>query len=129
MIINYSSNGTYSEDDNGGYTWRRNTQDGHGGRAAEHRAEMKEIAKEVFKEERAQMMEEIKEMILQAQYQAYEQALKDVMHVLEYDIQSVTRIGIDGCREVFEGEKAQKYISDQIMKRITKELKSKTFRP
>lgn len=105
------------------------TQDGHGGRAAEHRAEMKEIAKEVFKEEHAQMMEEIKEMILQAQYQAYEQALKDVMHVLEYDIQSVTRIGIDGCREIFEGEKTQKYISDQIMKRITKELKSKSFRP
>ena len=105
------------------------TQDGHGGRAAEHRAEMKEIAKEVFKEERAQIKEEIKEMILKAQYQAYEQALKDVMHVLEYDIHSVTQIGIDGCREIFEGEKAQRFISDQIMKRITKELKSKTFRP
>lgn len=104
------------------------TQDGHGGRAAEHRAEIKEIAQEVFKEERAQMMEEIKEMILQAQYQAYEQALNDVLRVLEYDIHSVTRIGIDGCREIFEGEKAQKYISDQIMKRITKELKGKHFK-
>lgn len=104
-------------------------QDGHGGRAAEHRAEMKEIAQEVFKEERAQMMEEIKEMILQAQYQAYEQALNDVLRVLEYDIHSVTRIGIDGCREIFEDEKAQRFISDQIIKRITKELKGKHFKP
>ena len=51
------------------------------------------------------------------------------MRVLEYDIHSVTKIGIDGCRDIFEGEKAQRFISDQIMKRITKELKSKTFRP
>ena len=47
MIINYSSNGTYSEDGNGGYIWRRNTQDGHGGRAAEHRAEMEQIAERI----------------------------------------------------------------------------------
>lgn len=51
------------------------------------------------------------------------------MRVLEYDIHSVTKIGIEGCHDIFEGEKAQSYISDQIMKRITKELKSKTFRP
>lgn len=89
---------------------------------------MKEIAKEIFKEERARMMEEIKDMILGAQYQAYEQALNDVLRVLEYDIHSVTRIGFDGCREIFEDEKAQRFISDQIMKRITKELKGKHFK-
>ena len=110
-------------------SYKHFSQDGHGGRAAEHRVEMQEIAKEVFKEERAQMMEEIKEMIYTAQYQAYEQALNDVLRVLEYDIHSVTRIGIDGCREIFEGEKAQRFISDQIMKRITKELKGKHFKP
>ena len=104
------------------------TQDGHGGKAAEHRAEMQEIARKVFNEERAQMMEEIKEMIYTAQYEAYEQALNDVLRVLEYDIQSVTRIGFDGCREIFEGKKAQQYISDQIMKRITQELKGKHFK-
>lgn len=108
---------------------RIGTKDGHGGRAAEHRREMEETARKVFESERAKFMNEIDEKIRAAQYQAYEQALKDVMHVLEYDIQSITRIGIDGCREIFEGEKAQKYISDQIMKRITKELKGKSFRP
>jgi hypothetical protein len=48
--------------------------------------------------------------------------------VLEFDIHSVTKIGIDGCREIFEGERAQKFISDQIMKTIIKELKGKSFR-
>lgn len=104
------------------------TTDGHGGRAIEHRAEMQEIAREVFKEERAQLIKEFEEKIVAAQYQAYEQALRDVLRVLEYDIQSVTRIGIEGCREIFEGKKAQQFISDQIMKKITKELQGKSFR-
>ena len=47
------------------------------------------------------------------------------MGVLEYDVHSVTKIGIEGCREIFEGEKAQKYISDQVMKTIKKEFKGK----
>ena len=104
------------------------TKDGHGGRAEEHRAEMREVARATFNEERAAMMEEIKGMILQAQYEAYEQALHDVLRALEYDIHSVTKIGIEGCREIFEGEKAQKFISDHIMKEITKRLNNKHFR-
>ena len=104
------------------------TQDGHGGRAAEHRREIEEIAQKVFRSERENLMQEIDERILAAQYQAYEQALQDVMRVLEYDIQSVTRISIDGCREIFEGKKAQKYISDQIMQTIMKKLKNKSLK-
>ena len=106
-----------------------NRKDGHGGRAEEHRAEMEEIARKVFEIERAKLMDEMSERMRAAQYEAYNQALQDVMRVLEYDIHSVTKIGIDGCREIFEGEKAQRFISDQIMKRITKELNSQTFRP
>ena len=105
-----------------------NKQDGHGGKSEEHRAEMQEIAREVFKEERAQLLEEFEERLLTAQYQAYEQALRDVLRALEYDIQSVTRIGIEGCKDIFEGKKAQKFISEQIMKVIEKELKNKSFR-
>ena len=105
------------------------TQDGHGGRAEEHREEMRKIAKEVFREEREAMMTEIKEMIFVAQYQAYEQALNDVIGVIEYDIQSIARIGIEGCRDIFEGEKAQKFLSDKIVKSISKKLKNKAFRP
>ena len=104
------------------------TQDSHGGRAELHRSEMEEIARRIIAEERERLMEEIEEKILQAQYRAYEQALQDVMRVLEYDIESVTKIGIDGCRDIFESKKAQKFISDQICKTISKELKGKHFK-
>ena len=106
-----------------------NTQDGHGGRAEQHRSEMEEIARKIIAEERARLMEEIEEKILQAQYRAYEQALHDVMRVLEYDIESVTKIGIEGCRDIFEDKKAQRFISDHVIKAIQKELKNKNFRP
>ena len=105
------------------------TQDGHGGRAEQHRSEMEEIACEVYAEKHARLMEEIDEKIRVAQYQAYNQALEDVMRVLEYDIESVTRIGIEGCRDIFEGKKAQQFLSDKVMQMIAKELKNKTFRP
>ena len=61
-------------------------------------------------------------------YEAYEQAIQDVLRVLEYDVQSITQIGIEGCREIFEGKAAQKFISDQIMRAIQKELRDKHLR-
>ena len=75
------------------------------------------------------MLEEFEERIRAAQYEAYHQALSDVVRVLEYDIESVTRIGIEGCRDIFESKKAQKFISDHVMKTIKKELANKGFRP
>ena len=104
-------------------------QDGHGGKAEEHRKEMEEIADKVVNLRLERFTEEIREMILVAQYQAYEQALKDVLGVLEYDIHSVTKIGIEGCRDIFEGEKAQRFISNKIVELIKRELKNKHFKP
>ena len=101
------------------------TWDGHGGHAEEHRAEMTEIAREVYATERTKDMEKIERMVQEKMYLAYEQAMQDVLRALEYDVQSVTRIGIDGCRDIFESKQAQKYISDQVMKTIKKELKGK----
>ena len=106
-----------------------NTQDVHGGRAEQHRSEMEDIACEVYAEKHARLMEEIDKKIRVAQYQAYNQALEDVMRVLEYDIESVTKIGIEGCRDIFKDKKAQRFISDHVIKAIQKELKNKNFRP
>lgn len=103
----------------------RGMWDSHGGHAEEHREEMEEIAREIYAVERAKDMEKIERMIQDKMYLAYEQAMQDVLRALEYDVQSVTRIGIDGCRDIFESKKAQKYISDQVMKTIKKELKGK----
>ena len=51
------------------------TNDGHGGRAEEHRAEMEEIARKVFEIERVKLMDEMSERMRAAQYEAYNQAL------------------------------------------------------
>ena len=105
------------------------SQELHGGRAVEHCLEMQKIARIVFEKEKEKLMYEIKQWILEAQQQAYEQALQDVMRVLEYDIESVTKIGIEGCRDIFEDQKAQKFISDHVIKAIQKELQNKRFQP
>ena len=104
------------------------TLDGHGGRAEEHRAEMEAVARKVYAEERAQDMERADRAMHDIALAAYRQAIDDFLHALEYDIESVTRIGIDGCRDIFEDKKAQKYISDHIMKEIKKRLTGKDFR-
>ena len=51
--------------------------------------------------------------------------INDFLRAIEYDIQSVTRIGIAGCKEVFEGEKAQKFISDKVYRAIERGLRKK----
>ena len=106
----------------------RNTQDGHGGRAEQHREEMRIIAHEVYSEEKEKTIEEIKEMMHETMYDAYSQAIKDFLGALEYDVESVTRIGLDGCRDIFEDKKTQKFISDHIMKEVEKRLNGKNFR-
>ena len=85
---------------------------------------MEEIARRVCAEKYAQMEERMYEIA----YAAYTQAIEDLLHALEYDIESVTRIGFDGCRDIFEDKKAQKFISDHIMKEIQKQLNGKHFR-
>ena len=109
-------------------SFSKGTYDGHGGRAEEHRAEMEEIARKVYAEEHQKDMEEIKAMIEELLPIAYKQAIEDFLGALEYDVESVTKIGFDGCRDIFEGRKAQKFISDHIMKEITKQLNNKHFR-
>lgn len=104
------------------------TQDGHGGRAEQHREEMKTIARAVYEEEKEKTIEEIKEIMYETIYDAYRQAINDFLGALEYDVESVTRIGFDGCRDIFEDKRAQKFISDHIMKEIEKRLNGKNFR-
>jgi hypothetical protein len=82
----------------------------------------------VYAREREKERERIEQMVQEKMYLAYEQALQDVLRVLEYDIESVTKIGVNGCKEIFEGKAAQKFISDQIMRTIQKELRDKHLR-
>ena len=85
---------------------------------------MEAVARAVCAEALAQFESRIYEIA----YQAYRQAVEDFLHALEYDIESVTRIGIEGCRDIFEDKKAQKFISDHIMREMQKQLNGKAFR-
>ena len=109
-------------------SFSNDTYDGHGGKAEEHHAEMAEIARRVFREEFEKQRPELERMIQEHSSLAYRQAIKDLLHALEYDVQSITHIGFEGCREIFEDSRAQKFISDHIMKEIEKRLNGKDFR-
>ena len=85
---------------------------------------MESIAREVC----AEVLTQFESRMYEIAYQAYRQAVEDFLHALEYDIESVTRIGIEGCRDIFEDKKAQKFISDYVMKEIRKQLNGKDFR-
>ena len=99
--------------------------------ALNHRLMMEKIANEIsqqaIKDVLNQVIPQLENMIQDKMESAYKQALKDVIAVLEYDIESVVQIGFDGCQDIFEDKKAQKYISDRIMKEIEKKLNDKNF--
>lgn len=100
--------------------------------AFNHRLMMERIANEICEQAIVEVLKQVtpklEDMIQSKMEDAYKQALTDVMGVLDYDVESVTRIGFDGCRDIFEDKKAQKYISDHIMKEITKKLNDKRLR-
>lgn len=102
----------------------RNTYDGHGGRARMHHEEMEAIARRVYAEEHEKDKKEMQEIA----YKCYQQAIADFLHAIEYDIESIVSVGIDGCRDIFVDKKTQKFISDRIQKEIQKRLNNKQFR-
>ena len=99
MLINYNPRGTYSINERGGYEWHRNTQDGHGGMAEEHREEMVQIAEQIAEEK-------IKAMVPQIVREIYMQSLEDELRGLRYDIETIVEIAFNDGREIFQSSKA-----------------------
>ena len=93
--------------------------------AFQHKRMMEEIANEVTEKSIREVLRQIEPIIEEKMKQAYSQAVNDLLGALDYDIESVTRIGFDGCKDIFEDKKTQKYISDQIKKTIEKKLMGK----
>lgn len=54
--------------------------------------------------------------------QVWGQLIEQLVGVLQTDIRSEVKIGVDGLRDVFYGEKCQQFISDSIMKSMKNEL-------
>lgn len=97
------------------------TRDYHGGRAAQHHAEMRQIALKTVNEVVPPMIEEICVQICTA-------ALEDVIGAIEWDIEEVINVSFDDMRNVFNSEKFRKVISTKIMDSIKKNLNNPNIR-
>lgn len=91
-----------------------------------HKSEFEAIVNEIIDEKLNQLMKTLSEAIPSAIEEygrtVWTQLINNLVGVLQTDIYSQVNVGFEGLREVFYGEKCQKYISDSIMKQLTKEL-------
>ena len=91
-----------------------------------HKEDMEQICNEIIDQKLNQLMKTLSEAIPSAIEEygrtVWTQLINNLVGVLQTDIHSQVNVGFEGLREVFYGEKCQKYISDSIMKQMTKEL-------
>ena len=91
-----------------------------------HKSEFEAIVNEIIDEKLNQLVKTLSEAVpsIIDEYgrTVWTQLINNLVGVLQTDIQSQVNVGFKGLREVFYGEKCQKYISDSIMKQLTKEL-------
>ena len=106
---------SYTSAQTGGNLCGRGSQDGHGGRAAEHRAEMEQIA-----ERKAE--EKLAAIIPQIQAAALRQAREDLLRAISFDVETVVQIALQNGETIFRDSKTQKVIADSIMREIRKHL-------
>lgn len=89
----------------------RDTHDGHGGRAEEHRAEMREIAQE-----------DIQKAIPQIQQEAYNQAISNLLSSLKMDIETCVDIGFSTGEEIFHDKRTKQAILTSVYNMIVNNL-------
>ena len=115
MIVNFNPNGSYSIGKDGGFNYSRHTQDGHGGRSAEHRAEMEQIAAQIAEKKIAEMIPEI-------QRSAYISAYNDIVNALSFDVTTAVSVAFENGAQIFYDSKTQKVIAEAVMNEIRKGL-------
>ena len=120
MIINFNPSGSYSRGNDGGFNYTRHTQDGHGGRAAEHRDEMEQIAERIAEQKLAAIIPKI-------QAEALRQARDDLLRAITFDVETVVQIALHNGETIFRDSKTQKVIADSIMREIRKRLSGFTI--
>ena len=77
---------------------------------------------EYSRQAEVQLEQAIKKAVEEYGALVWQRLLQEVMRVLETDIVSEVQIGIDGCKDIFYGKQAQRYISDKIIKATMAEL-------
>ena len=82
-------------------------KDTRGGRAYEHRAEMRKIAEET-----------INELVPQIAEQYFNKAAEQIIGAIKYDIETVVSLAVDSGEEIFNSKKFKTVVSDRIIKEI-----------
>ena len=93
----------------------RGSQDGHGGRSAEHRAEMEQIAEVITQKK-------ITEMIPDIYKSAYINAYNDMVNALSFDVTTAVSVAFENGAQIFYDSKTQKVIADAVMREVRKGL-------
>lgn len=106
--------GTHFVTENGSVGYRR-VQDGHGGRAEQHRAEMEQIAEQIAERKIAEMIPEIQRV-------AYISAYNDVVNALSFDVTTAVSVAFENGAQIFYDSRTQKVIADAVMREVRKGL-------
>ena len=106
--------GTNFVTESGGIGYRR-AQDGHGGNADAHRAEMEHIAEQIAERKIAEMIPEI-------QRAAYISAYNDVVNALSFDVTTAVSVAFENGAQIFYDSKTQKVIAEAVMSEVRKGL-------
>ena len=107
---------SYSGAQSNGNLCGRGSQDGHGGRSAEHAAEMRQIAVEV-----------VKELAPQIAAQIYNESLQRLVGALQYDIETIVSVSLEDAKNIFNSAQCRRVISDRIMKELKARLDGLEF--
>lgn len=99
------------QNERGAVCYKRDTQDGHGGRAEEHRAEMRQIAQE-----------EIRKAVPDIQKEAYNHAMSDLLSALKADVTTVVNIQMDSGEEIFRDSRTKQVLFNAVYNRIISNL-------
>ena len=91
------------------------TQDGHGGRAAEHREEMEQIAERIADQKLAAIVPQIQAAALQ-------QARDDLLRAIAFDVETVVEIAFHNGEKIWRDSRTQKAVAQSIMREIRKRL-------
>ena len=91
-----------------------------------HKREIEDIANEIVNEKINIAMQSVNNALPQAIEDygriVWASLIRDLVGVLQTDVNSQVQIAFDGLRDVFYGDKCQKYISDSIMKTLQNEI-------
>lgn len=90
---------------------RNDVQDGHGGRAEAHKAEMREIAEEIA-------VAKINELVPQMAVELYNNCLTRLYDGLTRDVETIVSVSINDAGEILKSNKLSTVLTDNIRRSI-----------